>query len=163
MKKIGIIGLILLLLSGCSKKEEKLNVSEWMFGEHLSETTARSILGAPSDVETTETCVIYSWSDYEIYPGYKGTLSYQDYYEEDEFLGDRWVWDAACDEKTYEKISGNMKKQLGGPTHQAKDGLSENFSAEKLSFDESINDDKNFSCAYKEGIITIAWCRNGFF
>lgn len=163
IKNCFIILLVITLCTGCSKKEEKLNIPEWMFGEHLSETTARSVLGSPSDIETTDFSITYFWSDYEICPGYKGTLSFQNIIDESEHFKDRWIWNMPCDEKTFQKLNDNIIEQLGSPTHQSKDGLSENFNAEKLGFDKSINDDRNFSCAYKEGIVTIAWRREGLF
>lgn len=164
MKKIGVLlGIILLLLSGCSTQKKKLNVSEWMFEDHLNIATIKSVLGAPYDTEETDSSIIYFWKDYEIYPGYKGTLSFQDILDESEHLKDRWIWNMPCDEKTFQKLNDNIIEQLGSPTHQSKDGLSENFNAEKLGFDKTINDDRNFSCAYKEGIVTIAWRREGLF
>lgn len=156
-----VILLAITLCTGCSKKEEKLNISEWMFGEHLNETTARSVLGSPSDIETTDSDITYFWSGYEIYPGYKGTLSYQDYSEENEskYIKDTWYWTIDCDKETYQKIDSCVKKQLGDPTHEAKDGLHQNFSAEKLGFDKAINNERNFGCSYENGLFTISWHR----
>ena len=52
MKRIGVLlGIILLLLSGCSTQKKKLNVSEWMFSEHLNIATVKAVLGAPYDTE----------------------------------------------------------------------------------------------------------------
>ena len=162
MKRIGVLlGIILLLLSGCSTQKKKLNVSEWMFSEHLNIATVKAVLGAPYDTEETDSSIIYFWKDYEIYPGYKGTLSYQDYSEENEskYIKDTWYWTIDCDKETYQKIDSCVKKQLGDPTHEAKDGLHQNFSAGKLGFDKAINNERNFGCSYENGLFTISWHR----
>ena len=132
-----------------------------MFEDHLSIATAKSVLGAPYDTEETESSVVYFWRDYEIYPGCKGTFSYQDYFGENEskYIKDSWYWTTDCDKGTYQKIDSCVKKQLGDPTQEAKDGLHQNFSVEKLGFDKSINNERNFGCSYENGLFTISWHR----
>lgn len=103
-----------IVFSGCNKKQDDVNISEWMFDDNLNIYNCEKILGK-AEKEELNNCTQYFWNDYKICNKYNGMLSliYSD--EQDGWSSnpDRnsysFHWTTQCSDDEYKHIFKDLK------------------------------------------------------
>ena len=124
MKRIIIfMSLLCLLLSGCNSKNTKNNatagvkISQWMMDSSKAGIDIVGILGSADDEQLLngdESYTTYTWDDYELIEGYKGTLQYCNDKSSPANV-QLWFWKISSKNDDFSKIHDDMVQNFGDP------------------------------------------------
>lgn len=174
-KIITNILIISMLLSGCRKSNDQINISEWMFKDDLNVYDCEKILGKAEE-KSGKTTTQYFWNNYKICNKYEGTLSLLYSKEQDPWSSnpDRnsysFHWTVQCDDKEYEHIFKDLEnynhlQKYVTSASNGEDGERFNFITD---FEDENYDEKWFFgddgtayfviySIYKDGVLELQW------
>ena len=152
MKKIAVLFLCIMFITGCGK-EELLNIPEWMTTGTISKDYCIKNLGIGYEETNTENLFAYVWDDYELLRGYKGTLRTQASYDVDFFA---WFWTINVSEKDFNKIYNIIVSSLGDPVINSDNPEKMSYT---FNFIKKQNDQSYYplNLVYENNIVTIGW------
>lgn len=166
MKKIGVmLGLMCLLLSGCNNKNAKndataeVNISQWMMDSSKAGIDIVGILGSADDEQLLngdESYTTYTWDDYELIEGYKGTLQYCNDKNSPANV-QLWLWRIPLKDDDFSKIHNDMVQKFGKPTNTSTDENNQITSYTFKSSSSKMGLAPMIFLKQEDDLITISW------